>query len=77
MYLQDGLIKEKRELKKIKEMADIIIDTSSYNNKDLKKVLLNFSKNKENFIINLFSFGYPVDRILLLLCNSVSRQHQK
>lgn len=53
-----GLIKEKRELKKIKEMADIIIDTSSYNNKDLKKVLLNFSKNKENFIINLFSFGY-------------------
>ncbi|MDU2375082.1 RNase adapter RapZ [Anaerococcus vaginalis] len=56
--VKDGLIKEKRELKKIKEMADIIIDTSSYNNKDLKKVLLNFSKNKENFIINLFSFGY-------------------
>ena len=56
--VKDGLIKEKRELKKIKEMADLIVDTSSYNNKDLKKVLLNVSNNKENFIINLFSFGY-------------------
>ena len=56
--VKDGLYKEKRELKKIKDMADVIIDTSSYNNKDLKKVLLNISENKENFIINLFSFGY-------------------
>ena len=56
--VKDGLIKEKRELKKIKEMADLIVDTSSYSNKDLKKVLLNVSNNKENFIINLFSFGY-------------------
>ena len=36
--VKDGLIKEKRELKKIKEMADLIVDTSSYNNKDLSQI---------------------------------------
>lgn len=56
--VKDGLSKEKKKLIRIKEMADLIIDTSNYNNKNLKKVLLDISNKKENFIINLFSFGY-------------------
>lgn len=56
--VKDGLSKEKKKLIKIKEMADLIVDTSNYNNKNLKKVLLDISNKKENFIINLFSFGY-------------------
>lgn len=56
--VKDGLNKEKKKLVKIKDMADLIIDTSNYNNKNLKKVLLDISNKKENFIINLFSFGY-------------------
>lgn len=56
--VKDGLEREKIMLSDIKDIADIIIDTSNYNNKNLKKVLLDISDKKENFIINLFSFGY-------------------
>ncbi|MDY3006175.1 RNase adapter RapZ [Anaerococcus sp. AGMB00486] len=56
--VKDGLEREKIMLSDIKDMADLIIDTSNYNNKNLKQVLLNISDRKESFIINLFSFGY-------------------
>lgn len=56
--VKDGLDREKKMLADIKDIADLIIDTSNYNNKNLKKVLLDVSDKKENFIINLFSFGY-------------------
>ena len=56
--VEDGLKKEKKELKSVEKLADLIIDTSNYNNKDLRKVILDVSEKKENFIINLFSFGY-------------------
>lgn len=56
--VKDGLDREKKMLAEIRDIADLIIDTSNYNNKNLKKVILDISNKKENFIINLFSFGY-------------------
>lgn len=54
----DGLNKELEALKPIKKLADNVIDTSNYNTSDLRKVLIDVCRNKDNFVLNIFSFGY-------------------
>jgi UPF0042 nucleotide-binding protein len=56
--VNDGIKKEKIFLKPIGEIADIFIDTSNYNNADLKKIILDYMNKEDNFVINLISFGY-------------------
>ncbi len=54
----DGIEKEKKLLKEIRQISDRFIDTSNYNAKELKKVIEDSASNENNMIINLLSFGY-------------------
>lgn len=56
--ISDGINKEKKLLKDIRQISDRFIDTSNYTAKELKKVIENSLDKKDSIIINLFSFGY-------------------
>ncbi len=57
----DGIIREKKILEPIKEVADFVLDTSKYNLGQLKEAVdsLYFKGSEEkNFLISISSFGY-------------------
>lgn len=56
--VSDGLEKEKKLLKQIKDISDKIIDTSNYKIADLRQVIESSGNKTNNMIINLISFGY-------------------
>lgn len=56
--VKDGIKNEKKLLESIKEISDQLIDTSNYNNSDLRKIIVDIGESKDKFILNLFSFGY-------------------
>jgi UPF0042 nucleotide-binding protein len=68
---QDGIAKERKMLEPIREMASIIIDTTNYNEKQLKSKIIDFiTKDREdNKQISLVSFGFkrgtPIDLDML------------
>ncbi len=56
--VSDGLEKEKKLLKQIKDISDKLIDTSNYKIADLRQVIESSGNKTNNMIINLISFGY-------------------
>ncbi len=64
--IEQAIEKERKELEKIKEKADFIIDTSILNNAQLKEHLKTlFLKENENlFMIEMISFGFKHGDIL-------------
>lgn len=56
--VSDGLEKEKKLLKPIKDISDELIDTSNYKIADLRQVIESSGNKTNNMIINLISFGY-------------------
>lgn len=59
--ITDGIKKEREILKSIRESSDYIIDTSNMTIGNLKKKiteLFSWGENKENFMINVESFGF-------------------
>jgi len=58
--IEKAFILEKKFLKPIKELADFVIDTSSYTPHQLRKIIIEkFGQCSDNkFILNLLSFGY-------------------
>lgn len=56
--VQDGISKEKKLLKPIKDISDKIIDTSYYKIAELRQVLESSQEKSANMIINLISFGF-------------------
>lgn len=56
--VSDGLEKEKKLLKPIKDISDKLIDTSNYKIADLRQVIESSGNKTNNMIINLISFGY-------------------
>lgn len=56
--IKDGIKKEKKLLKPIKDHSDQLIDTSNYSNSDLRKIIVDTGGSEDIFIVNLFSFGY-------------------
>lgn len=56
--VEDGLKKEQKLLKEVKNNADFFIDTTNYNYADLKRVIENKINKSNEFIINVYSFGF-------------------
>ena len=56
--VSDGLEKEKKLLKPIRDISDKLIDTTNYKIAELRQVIESSSNKTNNMIINLISFGY-------------------
>ena len=56
--VRDGIDKEKKLLKPIRDISDKLIDTTSYKIAELRQVIESSSDKSSNMIINLISFGY-------------------
>ena len=56
--VQDGISKEKKLLKPIRDISDKIIDTSYYKIAELRQVIESSQDKSANMIINLISFGF-------------------
>ncbi|MDD7306417.1 MAG: RNase adapter RapZ [Peptoniphilaceae bacterium] len=56
--VKDGIKKERKLLRSLKDISDQLIDTSNYNNSDLRKIIVDSGNSKDIFVVNLFSFGY-------------------
>lgn len=56
--VQDGISKEKKLLKPIKDISDKIIDTSYYKIAELRQVIESSQEKSVSSIINLISFGF-------------------
>ena len=54
----DGIEKEKKLLKPIRDISDKLIDTSNYKIAELRQVIESSGNKTNNMIINLISFGY-------------------
>lgn len=56
--VSDGIEKEKKLLKPIRDISDKLIDTTNYKIAELRQVIESSGDKKNNMIINLISFGY-------------------
>ncbi|WP_311482112.1 RNase adapter RapZ [uncultured Anaerococcus sp.] len=56
--VSDGIEKEKKLLKPIRDISDKLIDTSNYKIAELRQVIESSGNKTNNMIINLISFGY-------------------
>ena len=56
--VRDGIDKEKKLLKPIRDISDKLIDTTSYKIAELRQVIESSGDKSSNMIINLISFGY-------------------
>ncbi|NPV03247.1 MAG: RNase adapter RapZ [Syntrophaceae bacterium] len=59
--VMEGIALEREKLKALREMADTVIDTSSFNVHQLKEVIqrhFTASPSEKRLVINLMSFGY-------------------
>ena len=56
--VRDGIDKEKKLLKPIRDISDKLIDTTSYKIAELRQVIESSGDKASNMIINLISFGY-------------------
>lgn len=70
--LSDGIAEERKILQTIKDKADVIIDTSNINPRQLKEAITNHFVKGKNFtglIVNIVSFGFkygiPIDSDLV------------
>lgn len=54
----EGIAREKELLRPIRKISDRFIDTTTYKNSELKRVIEETTTKKEKIIINLISFGF-------------------
>lgn len=54
----EGIAREKELLRPIRKISDRFIDTTTYKNAELKRVIEETTTKKEKIIINLISFGF-------------------
>lgn len=54
----EGIAREKELLRPIRKTSDRFIDTTTYKNAELKRVIEETTTKKEKIIINLISFGF-------------------
>lgn len=54
----EGISREKQLLRPIRKISDRFIDTTTYKNAELKRVIEETTTKKEKIIINLISFGF-------------------
>lgn len=54
----EGIVREKELLRPIRKISDRFIDTTTYKNAELKRVIEETTTKKEKIIINLISFGF-------------------
>lgn len=54
----EGIAREKELLRPIRKILDRFIDTTTYKNAELKRVIEETTTKKERIIINLISFGF-------------------
>ncbi len=80
--LLEGIRKEQEQLKKLKTVADKIINTSHYNVHKLKSVIRNIALQSKDFApmsINILSFGFkhgvPSDASLIMDVRFLSNPH--
>ncbi len=69
--LLTGIDRERAKLAALRKMADDIIDTSAYSNKDLRDALLSRWNDRENAIsVSVMSFGFkhgvPIDADIIM-----------
>ena len=71
--LLEGIQAERKELKDLREIADLIIDTSNYNVHELKEIILNHvlkavpAKRMKIYLLSFgFKYGIPHDADLLI-----------
>jgi UPF0042 nucleotide-binding protein len=77
----DGIVKERERLREVKESADLVIDSSSFNIHQLeRKIAEHFQDSSEaDLRVNILSFGYkygiPVDADLVMDCRFIANPH--
>ena len=54
----EGIVREKELLRPIRKISDRFIDTTTYKNAELKRVIEETTTKKEKIIINIISFGF-------------------
>ena len=71
--LLEGIQAERKELKDLREIADLIIDTSNYNVHELKEIILNHvlkavpAKRMKIYLLSFgFKYGIPADADLVI-----------
>lgn len=77
----DGITKERERLRKIRDSADLIIDSSALNIHQLEKKISDYfhEDSGSDLRVNILSFGYkygiPVDADLVVDCRFISNPH--
>jgi UPF0042 nucleotide-binding protein len=80
--VSEGISEEREKLKRIRAMADLIIDTSNLTVHELRDVFVTMSRHghrRKNMVVNLLSFGYkhgvPVDADLVFDVRCLPNPH--
>lgn len=77
----DGIAKERERLRDVRSLADLIIDSSSFNIHQLEKKVeeIFHSEGDADLRVNVLSFGYkygiPVDADLVMDCRFIANPH--
>ena len=77
----DGISKERERLREIRTLADILIDSSTFNIHQLEQKIgeLFATSSTSNLRVNILSFGYkygiPIDADLVMDCRFIANPH--
>lgn len=77
----DGIAKERERLREVRSLADLIIDSSSFNIHQLEKKVeeIFHAEGDADLRVNVLSFGYkygiPVDADLVMDCRFIANPH--
>ena len=77
----DGITKERKRLREVKDSADLVIDSSSLNIHQLEKKINEYFIEDSNadLRVNILSFGYkygiPIDADLVVDCRFIANPH--
>lgn len=77
----DGIAKERERLREVRSVADVLIDSSSFNIHQLEQRIeeLFATSSTADLRVNILSFGYkygiPVDADLVMDCRFISNPH--
>jgi len=77
----DGISKERERLREVRSIADLLIDSSSFNIHQLEQKIAELfaTSSTANLRVNILSFGYkygiPVDADLVMDCRFIANPH--
>lgn len=77
----DGIAKERERLREVRSLADLIVDSSSFNIHQLEKKVeeIFHTEGDADLRVNVLSFGYkygiPVDADLVMDCRFIANPH--